>query len=271
MTDIITRIYAAIEREAGNENWLTRLGASSIGQDCLRKTYLSWRGFAFSKFDGRMLRLFETGHLQEARIVDDLRRAGFAVWDKDADGRQFTYTDPSGHLVAKLDGVIKNIPGDETTPYTLEIKTHSRKSFDGLVKNGVIKAKPDHYAQMQVGLWLSGLTKGLYVALCKDDETFHAQIVEPDPVVIGFLQERLATLLSATLVPAGISENPDKFPCSWCDMKAVCYGEVKPERNCRTCVSCEPIEDGGWMCGLTSTGLTKDEQEKACDVYSSRL
>lgn len=271
MTDIITRIYDAIKREAGNENWLTRLGASSIGQDCLRRTYLSWRGFAFSEFDGRMLRLFETGHLQEARIVDDLRRAGFAVWDKDEDGKQFTYTDASGHLVAKLDGVIKGVPGDERTPHTLEIKTHSVKSFEGLSKKGVRAGKPEHYVQMQIGMWLSGLNKALYVALCKNDEQYYTEVVELDPTTVEELKDKLDNLLMSSLVPAGISENPDKFPCAWCSMNAVCYKEVKPERNCRTCTQCEPIEDGGWMCSLTSTGLTKDEQVKGCDLYASRL
>ena len=271
MTSIPDRIYFAIEKEKQSEDYLTRLGASSIGQDCLRRTYLSWRGFAFSKFGGRMLRLFETGHIQEERIVADLRRAGFAVWDKDAEGKQFSYTDPSGHLVAKLDGVIKGVPGDENTPHTLEIKTHSRKSFDGLTKSGVQKAKPEHYVQMQVGMWLSGLTKALYVALCKDDETFYAEVVEPDLETLGVIQERLETLLSASLVPAGISETPDKYPCAWCDMARVCYGDVKPARNCRTCISCEPIEDGGWMCSLTSTGLTNEEQKRGCDVYTPRV
>ncbi len=271
MTDIITRIYDAIKRERQGSKYLSRLGASSFGQECLRRTYLSWRGFAFSDFDGRMLRLFETGHLQEARIVDDLRRAGFAVWDKDEDGNQFGFTDTTGHLIAKLDGVIKGIPGDEDTPHTLEIKTHSRKSFDTLIKKGMKEAKFEHYVQMQIGMWLSGISKGLYVALCKDDEAYHVEFVEPDEEVLTALKEQLDTLLTASLVPAGISENPDKFPCAWCDMKAVCYGLDKPDRNCRTCVNCEPIEDGGWICSLTSTGLTKQEQEKACDLYSSRL
>lgn len=271
MTDIVTRIYSAIEREAGNENWLTRLGASSIGQECLRRTYLSWRGFAFSKYDGRVLRLFQTGHLQEGRIVEDLRRAGFAVWDKDEDGNQFTYTDPSGHLVAKLDGVIKGIPGDENTPHTLEIKTHSRKSFDTLAKKGLTLAKPEHYIQIQVGLWLSGLPRGLYVALCKDDEAYYTESVEPNPEVWQTIQDKIDTLLSATLIPAGVGETPSSFPCKWCDMSAVCYREVEPARNCRTCLNSEPISDGGWLCALTSCELTKDEQLRACDAYSTRI
>jgi hypothetical protein len=46
-----------------------------------------------------MLRLFETGHLQEERIVEDLRRAGFAVWDKREDGRQFEFIDETGQFI----------------------------------------------------------------------------------------------------------------------------------------------------------------------------
>jgi hypothetical protein len=269
--EIITRVYEAIRKERKGEKWLTRLGASSIGAECLRQTFLSWRGFAFSDFDGRMLRLFETGHLQEARVVADLRRAGFAVWDKTEEGKQFTYTDTSGHLVVKLDGVIKGVPGDEKTPHVLEIKTHSSKNFAPMVKKGVKLGKPDHYIQTQVGMWLSGLTKALYVAINKDDEQYHMEVVEYDEEAVADIQERVLTLLQASLTPAGISTNRDKFPCGWCDMAAVCYREVPPERNCRTCRSCDPIDDGDWVCQLTGSCLSKTEQEAACDQYSSRI
>jgi hypothetical protein len=40
-----------------------------------------------------MLRLFGTGHWQEDRIVKDLRDAGFSVWDKQDDGKQFAFSE----------------------------------------------------------------------------------------------------------------------------------------------------------------------------------
>ena len=78
--ELINRVYAAIKEDKQDPDlYLGRLGSSFIGNECLRSIWLSWRAYAKTDFDGRMLRLFETGHLQEERIVADLNRAGFKV------------------------------------------------------------------------------------------------------------------------------------------------------------------------------------------------
>ena len=110
--EVVQRIYEAIEKDNKRDFKLSRLGASSIGDDCIRRIWLSWRGYDNPSFDGRMLRLFETGNLQEKRIIQDLRKAGFGVWDAYENGLQFAYTDETKHFVVKIDGVIKGIPGE---------------------------------------------------------------------------------------------------------------------------------------------------------------
>ena len=177
---IINRVYAAIEAEKSSTDlYLGRLGSSFIGEECIRQVWLDWRGFAREGFEGRMLRLFETGHLQEERIVADLRRAGFAVWDKQEDGRQFEFIDETGHFISKVDGVIKNVP-DSDTPHVLEVKTHNKNSFSGVAKKGIQESKPLHYAQVQISMALGGFTRALYVAVCKDDEQFYVERVKED-------------------------------------------------------------------------------------------
>lgn len=265
---IIARIYSAIEKEkAEPELYLGRLGSSSIGAECLRQVWLDWRGFAREQFEGRMLRLFETGHLQEARIVEDLRRAGFAIWDKQADGRQFEFTDPTGHLVTKIDGVIRGVPGGEDEPRLLEVKTHNKNSFSSLVKKGVKEAKPLHYAQMQISAALGGFGPALYVAVCKDDEQFHVEQVHADPTEQARLQRRVIKLVEARLRPAGISDDGSSYGCKYCAMKAVCTREAEPLRHCRTCTMCTPGAEGQWVCELNRHTLTLDEQRKGCEHW----
>ena len=265
---VIDRIYGAIEKEkAEPEIYLGRLGASSVGAECIRAVWLSWRAYARKVFPGRMERLFETGHQQEARIVADLRRAGFEVWDKREDGKQFEYTDKSGHLITKVDGVIKGVPEAEKTPHVLEIKTHNKNSFSGLVKKGVQEGKPEHYIQMQVGMMLSGMNRSLYVALCKDDEQFYVERVKADKTEQDKLKAKVIKLVDARLKPAGISESPDAFSCKFCDMKQVCFGEVAPLRNCRTCSMCTPGDEGKWVCELNKETLSFDKQRLACEHY----
>lgn len=266
---IINRVYAAIQKERADPDlYLGRLGSSFIGEECIRQIWLDWRGFAREEFDGRMLRLFETGHLQEARIVQDLRRAGFAVWDKTEDGRQYEFTDDSGHFITKVDGVIKDVP-ESAKPHLLEVKTHNKNSFSTLLKKGVQEAKPTHYAQVQISMALGGFTRALYVAVCKDDEQFYVERIREDKSEQNKLKAKITKLTEARLRPAGISDDGSSFGCKFCSMKAVCVKEVEPLRHCRTCVMCTPGAEGGWVCELNKHTLTLDEQRKGCEHYEA--
>ena len=266
---IINRVYAAIQKEkADTDLYLGRLGSSFIGEECVRQIWLDWRGFAREQFEGRMLRLFETGHLQEERIVNDLRRAGFAVWDKREDGRQYEYTDTSGHFITKVDGVIKDVPESEK-PHVLEVKTHNKNSFSGLVKKGVQESKPLHYSQVQISMALGGFTRALYVAVCKDDEQFYVERIKEDPIEQKKLQQKIIKLVDARLRPAGISDDGSSFGCKFCSMKAVCTKEAEPLRHCRTCTMCTPGEEGKWVCELNRHTLTFDEQRAGCEHYEA--
>ena len=262
------RIYAHYEKQNEKPIYLARIGASSIGDPCLRSIWLSWRGYDDKKFGGRMLRLFQTGHLQEERIQDDLKNAGFQVWTHQEDGNQFTYTDDTGHFVAKLDGVIKGVIGAEKTPHDLEIKTHSAKSYDEVKKKGVEKAKPVHFYQMQAGMMYSKLTRALYVALCKNDEDYHIERVKPDSAIREEIQRKITTLVNATIPPQGVSSDGGAYDCRWCDMKEVCTGAKKPIRTCRSCQHAVVIlTEGKWGCMLSKEVLSLDQQRAACEDY----
>jgi CRISPR/Cas system-associated exonuclease Cas4 (RecB family) len=216
-----------------------------------------------------MLRLFETGHLQESRIVNDLRRAGLAVWDKREDNSHFEFVHDSGHFITKLDGVVKDVPESEKTPHILEIKTHNKNSFSSLLKKNVQEAKPTHYAQVQISMALGGFTRALYVAVCKDDEQFYVERIKEDKKEQEKLLERISKLVSATLIPAGISDDGSSFGCKFCSMKMVCTRQVAPLRHCRTCTMCSPGAEGKWVCGLNSDTLSVDIQRIGCEHYEA--
>jgi len=267
---IIDRIYKTYEKkEAEKGFYLGRLGASFLGEECPRKTWLSWRAYAKSEFDGRMLRLFGTGHWQEDRIVADLRAAGLQVWDRDeSTNEQIQYVDDTGHFIVKLDGIVKGVPESEKTPHVLEIKTHNKNSFSAVEKHGIEKSKPEHYAQVQAGMMMSGLTRGLYVALCKDNEQFYVERVKPDEAVQTAARKKIISLVNATIRPAGISDDASSFGCKFCDMKAVCTGAVEPLRTCRSCQHSSPAESAGnWECMLNAKTLSLEEQKNACSEY----
>ena len=270
--EIIDRIYDTYsKREADKGYYLGRLGASFLGEECARKTWLSWRGYARPGFSGRMLRLFQTGHLQEDRIVEDLRAAGLSVWARDPEtGEQLQYIDETGHFIVKLDGVVTGVPGAPKAAHVLEIKTHNKNSFAGLLKHKLQKAKPEHYVQVQAGMMLSGVKRGLYVAVCKDDEQFYVERVHPDEAVQAEASKKIIKLVNAKIKPAGISTDGEGFGCKFCDMKPACLGQVAPERTCRSCVHADPaIITGEWVCSFTGVTLSKPAQLRACEHYEA--
>ena len=268
--EMIGQIYSGIKARQARPMRLSRLGASGIGEECLRKIWMDWRGYDSTDFGGRMLRLFETGNLQEDRIVSDLKNAGYAVYAEDSNGEQFTFTDKTGHFVVKTDGVIKGIPSAENTPHVLEIKTHNKKSFEELEKKGVVISKPMHYYQVQAGMLFSGIERGLYLALCKDNEQFYVRRIKPDTHTQNDILKRIDILVNAEIRPARIGESPETYPCRWCDFKEVCFYQKPPLVNCRTCEYSKPIEGGKWQCDKLDIELDLQDQLDACKMYSQK-
>ena len=76
-------IFAAYEADAG-DGFRAHLGASLIGKDCERALWFDFRWVTRAQHPGRLLRLFETGQLEEARLVQNLRRTGATVLEVEA-------------------------------------------------------------------------------------------------------------------------------------------------------------------------------------------
>ncbi len=132
-------IYAGIKRTT-NDAPRYHLGASSIGDSCDRKIWFAFRWINQEDFDGRMLRLFRRGQLEEQQVVNDLRNAGMKVADIDQKTKkQYNFAD--GHFAGSMDGIIdQGVPDALLKSHVLEIKTHSLKSFASLEKDGVEKS-----------------------------------------------------------------------------------------------------------------------------------
>lgn len=267
--EIIDRVYAAYEKKDTKPDiYLGRLGSSFIGNECLRQIWLDWRGFARESFSGRMLRLFQTGHWQEDRVVQDLRDAGFSVWNVNEEtGAQFEFTDETGHFITKMDGVMKGVPSRESQPHVLEVKTHNDKSFKDLLKKGVQETKPLHYAQVQITMALSGLRRTIYVALNKNDEQYEIFRIKEDKTEQAKLRKKITTLVEARLRPAGISDDGSSFGCKFCGMKDVCTNKVAPLKNCRTCRMCTPGMEGKWVCEMNRETLPIQKQKTGCEHW----
>ena len=256
-------IFAAYEADT-SDGFRSHLGASLIGKECERALWYDFRWTTKAKFPGRVLRLFETGHLAEARLVQNLRRTGATVLEVDPEtGRQFRVQAHGGHFGGSLDGIALNLLEAPKTWHVLEFKTHSAKSFADLAAKRVRQSKPQHFAQMQIYMSLTGLTRALYVAVNKDNDDLYIERVELDTVVSTRLLEKAQRVIFAATPLPRISEDPSWYQCRLCDHAEVCHGKQAAEINCRTCLHATPI-DGGWHCARHNKSLTEVNQRTAC-------
>ena len=256
-------IFAAYEQDA-DDGFRVHLGASLIGKDCERALWYDFRWVTQSRHPGRLLRLFETGQREEARLVRNLRRIGATVLESNPDtGKQFRVEAHGGHFGGSLDGIAQGLPEAPKTWHVLEFKTHSARSFADLVAKKVRESKPLHYAQMQIYLHLIGLTRALYLAVNKDTDDLHVERVEADPVFAKRLLDKAGRVIFAMTPPARTSEDPSWYQCRLCDHAPVCHGGQPAAVNCRTCLDSTPIQ-GGWRCERQDRSLSEADQRRGC-------
>ncbi|MBI1207403.1 MAG: oxidoreductase [Azospirillum sp.] len=262
----VDAIYAAIEAKADN-GYRDHLGASVIGNRCNRALWYIFRWATRAAFSGRMLRLFETGQLEESRIVKNLRAAGITILPVDPDsGRQWAVEAHGGHFGGSMDGVGVGFPEAPLTWHLTEMKTHNDKSFYKLVWEGVELSKPLHYTQMQIYMELAEIERAIYIAVNKNTDEIYTERVKRNRKFARRAIERAKRIIDATEPPAGISVDPSWFECRFCDHNAVCYGDSMPERHCRSCLSSSPV-DGGWWCDRHSKHLSPKEQRAGCQNH----
>lgn len=217
------------------------LGASVIGSECPRSAALSYRKASpdAAAGNGRMVRLFNRGHMEEARLAACLQVAGFRLKLISKDGGQISYK--TGDLQGSVDGVIRLQDGSLAV---LEFKTMNRKAWDRLEKDG--KIKPEHMAQMQCGMHGLSLKQAMYLASCKDTDAIQVYLVDYDGEPTEFLN--LATDITHGLIPPKLSDTDSR--CRFCDHNAFCHGGGAPIASCRTCVHASFNGNGAVTCGI---------------------
>ena len=244
LTDLIYK--ARVERN--DDGLRPHLGASQIGAPCPKALWYGFRWVKKSSFNGRMLRLFETGQLAESRFVEELRWIGCEVTEGPEQGKQWRVSELGGHFGGSMDGAVVGLPSDPETWHCVEFKTHGEKSFKDLISKGVKDSKPQHYAQMQIYMSLTGMTKALYMAVNKNTDELHTEIIDADPETAQALLKTAEKVIFSEEAPMGISSDPSYYLCKWCDFSDLCHGTEAPIPTCRSCAHVTPERNGKWSC-----------------------
>jgi len=223
------------------------LGISEIGDVCARRLWYKFRWADIQYFDGRMRRLFARGHREEEKYIGYLEGIGCTVYRFDQNGKQFRVSGVMGHYGGSCDGVIIT-PWYAGFPFIGEFKTHNTKSFTNYVKEGVKKAKPQHWAQMCGYGEKNNITHAIYFPENKNDDDIKVEVLELDFNYARQMEKKAEEIITSPNPPERISNNPAYQECQWCFLLDVCHKNKIPNKNCRSCKNSMPTQDATWTC-----------------------
>ena len=155
-----------------------------------------------------------------------------------------------------------------------EFKTHNLKSYTSLELHGVRNSKPQHYAQMQACMKMRGIHFTLYIAVNKNDDNLHAEIVKFDEQYADNLMGKAERVIFSKQMPKRLHEISTMEACKYCTFHDYCHnGEIAELHSCRTCKFSEPLLDeehfAKWYCHRYQYVLSVEEQRKGCKDYET--
>ena len=225
-------IDAGMQKRQAEQRPRTYLGASRLGVSCERALQYE---FAKAPVDpgrehpGRLLRIFERGHLSEDSMIQWLRDAGFDLRTTKANGEQFGFAALDGRLAGHIDGVIVGGPDGFKYPALWENKCLGSKSWRDLEKNKLAISKPIYHAQVvlyQAYLELHE-NPAVFTAVNADTMEIYAELVPFDAQLAQRMSDRAARILKATevgeLLPRAFMDQTH-FECRFCSWADRCWG-----------------------------------------------
>lgn len=269
MTPRTTKSIFAAYEAARRSYEAIGINIGEIGNECDRALWYSFRRASPPEaIEGRKLRLFETGNIEETRILADLRAIGCEVY-----GEQSKIRFVGGHVRGKIDALATGVPEAPVRVHLVECKSSNDKGFKELQRTGVAKAKPLHFGQCQMYMHGCSVERALYVCVNKNDDDIYVERIPYDVTYCLRMLARASRIISADDAPSRLHDEPKSkmaFECGFCNHKAACHEGAFARRHCRTCIHSTPVltsENACWDCAFHGKPLTLDEQAAGCENH----
>jgi hypothetical protein len=227
--ELTKRINAAIdhalEEAQAKQKARDYLGASLIGEECLRKIQYSQQGL--DTFSGQTLRIFAAGHAFEDITANELQQAGFQLKTQKR-GEQFGFKVAGGRIGGHIDGVLIGGPTVMKYPSLWEHKALGVKSWNDVVKKGVTVSKPVYAAQIALYQTYMHLADhpALFTARNRDTQELYHELVSFDAALAQKTSDKAVRIIRAAetgeLLPR-VAQSKDFWLCRWCSHKERCW------------------------------------------------
>lgn len=217
-------IDAALERET--ETPRDYLGGSALGKECLRQLQWDWKRPAPIK--GQTRGIFARGYWAEAFTVSSMIAAGFRLV-RDGDPR-VAFEQLGGRFKGHADGLILSGPEIDgvTYPCLWEHKCLGDKGWTKVGKEGLKKAYPTYYAQVQIYMAYLGLTDhpALFTAVNANTMARLHLLIPFDAETAQEWSDKAVQVINADAAGETlprVASAPDDWRCRFCAHKAECW------------------------------------------------
>jgi hypothetical protein len=202
------------------------LGASIVGDGCARKVQFDWWCTPF--LAARVRLIFDRGHAFEQLARERLNAIGFYF----AAPESLKFTAFGGLVEGHADGVIIRVPPAPgwyfQTPAIWECKALNNKNFRAVVRDGLEKAFPKYFVQVQLYMhYLNKPNPALYTAINADSCECLFFTVPYHAAVAQRAIERIETIIEATRRGELLErayDSPDDWRCKLCGHRQKCWG-----------------------------------------------
>ena len=220
-------INELVERtEPLGKNTRQYLGASSIGNECIRKSQYEW--MCDPVFPSRKKDIFERGHFFEARTREHLIAAGFGFMPPESERLKFKAVD--GLFQGHADGIIESGPAALEYPCIWEAKCLNAKGWKTIDRDGLTGLNAKYAAQVAVYQFYLNVTNPALFTVINADTCERLFFTVPfDSQLAQAMIDRAITVISATrageLLPRAY-DSPDDWRCKLCPFATTrCWGQ----------------------------------------------
>lgn len=273
----VEAIYSVIKKRSREGGDSVGVNMSQAASECGRQIWYKLRwACAPEVIDAQRQRRFETGGIEETRLLDDLEAAGVNVQRYDIEGEQFKAILADGWLRGKIDAFAIGVPENPNALLVVECKSHNDNNFKKLLKHappngdGLIESKFDHYVQCQLYMHARAVSRALYLAVNKNDDAIYSERVKYDHAFATMIEGRIKHIVASDSAPARAYGDPNSksaFICKWCPARPQCHEKAFARSNCRTCLHAS-FEDGAVVrCTFYDKVLAYKEQQEGCDKH----
>lgn len=222
---ISVSINEMIDRaEPPSKNTRQYLGASAIGNECLRKSQYEW--MCDPIFPSRKKDIFERGHYFEARTREHLIAAGFQFVPPESERLKFEAVD--GLFRGHADGLIEAGPAALEYPCIWEAKCLNAKGWKNVDRDGLTGLNAKYAAQVAVYQFYLSMTNPALFTVVNADTCERLFFTVPfDAQLAQEIIDRATVVINATrageLLPRAY-DSPEDWRCGLCSFKTRCWG-----------------------------------------------